>query len=215
MCAIVGSYSTSKLLELVELNSYRGQHSYSFSLIDRNTGSLTILEKKLGTFNKSIAIIPGNCYGIAHIQAPTTSSIDENSIHPYAVLDKGKTPRQAIWHNGILKHSTVELLKGDSGITWDTQLLLMELTRHGWSALNNIDGTFSCLYYNQHRLFHFRNKISPMFFDEEMNLSSTKFDGSIETPAEAVLRFDLRYNDLMEVSKFKTVNNPYFFEDDL
>jgi hypothetical protein len=55
-----------------------------------------------------------------------------------------------------------------------------------------------------------------MFFDEDMNMSSTKFKDSKETPVDSVLRLDLRYNELVEVYKFKTVDNPYyFFGDDL
>ena len=34
MCGIVGSFSKTKLKELIELNSYRGNHSYSLSEYD-------------------------------------------------------------------------------------------------------------------------------------------------------------------------------------
>ena len=215
MCAIVGSFSSSKLLELVEINSYRGQHSYSFSIMNRSTGILSIIEKGIGPFNKSIVNIPGNCYGIAHIQAPTTESTDIESVHPCIVLGSSGNVKHALWHNGILKHNTIEQLKDNTDITWDTKLMLLEVIDNGWDALNIMDGTFSCIYYKEKQLFHFRNNISPMFIDDDMNISSTKFKGSSETKPEAILKFDLRYNELIEISKFKTVNNPYFFGDDV
>ena len=56
---------------------------------------------------------------------------------------------------------------------WDTGLM------HDWlinkKSLDYIDGTFACLRYKNGKLYIFRNEISPLFIDDELNISSTKF----------------------------------------
>jgi hypothetical protein len=60
-------------------------------------------------------------------------------------------------------------------------------------------------------LYLFRNEISPMFIDKQMNISSTKFEDSEETCPNVVFRMDLNYNNLINVGEFKTAENPYYF----
>lgn len=226
MCAIVGSFSSEKLLELVELNSYRGSHSYSFSIFDTYLNRLTVVKKDIGEFNKSIVDIPRRCYGIAHIQAPTTEAKDLSSVHPALAnlestytVDKNTTHYQyqyALWHNGILKADFCKTLQEKHGyINWDTSLLLCELLADGWHCLERLDGSFSCLYHGNGGLYLFRNEISPMFVDDEMNISSTRFEGSNATQANKVLKIELQNKTIAPIFTFKTVENPYFFGDEV
>ena len=225
MCAIVGSFDKSKLIELIELNSYRGSHSYSFAVYD-TAGHLVIKKQGLGTISyDDIDMLPGY-YGVVHVQAPTTDSKSTDSIHPAISLiertyvkDKYTTykwPDTCLWHNGIIKDDCVKRLQEEqeTKVSWDTALLLDEVDR-GWNNLSRVDGSFSCLYYNNGRLYLFRNDISPMFVDEHLNISSTKFEGSVATQSNIVWLVDTYHRTLHKIGEFKTVENPYFFEDEL
>lgn len=216
MCAIVGSRNLDTLIELARLNSYRGSHSYSISLYNTTTGILSILKKSLGEPDFSRFSIPGNCYAIAHIQAPTTEEKTIESVHPAVTTDRFEQwPQAALWHNGIIKAEKVRQMAQVYKTSWDTMQILRALheSNNDWSKLNNLDGTFSCLYYDRESLsLHlFRNEISPMFIDEEFNLSSTKFEGSKETEPNVVFKINFTYNTLIPKDKFSTVENPYFF----
>lgn len=222
MCAIVGSFNTEKLRELVKLNLYRGSHSYSISLYDTYLNRLTIVKRNIGEIDLNDVVVPSRNYGIVHVQAPTTSAKDLDSVHPARAgfissftVDKNTKHEfyeEALWHNGILKENTVVELQQHIGlIEWDTLLLLSELSHDGWNALNNIDGTFSCLYYNRGSCYLFRNEISPMFIDDELNISSTKFAGSKSTEPNKVLKIEFDYKTAAPIFTFKTVENPYYF----
>lgn len=226
MCAIVGSFDRDKLIELIELNSYRGSHSYSFSLYDTYLNRLTVIKREVGEIDKSIINIPNRCYGIAHIQAPTTEARDDSAIHPalaemesFYTVSKDtveRSYRYALWHNGILKSDFCKKLQERHGlINWDTNLLLCELLSDGFHSLDKIDGSFSCLFYANGTLHLFRNEISPMFVDKELNMSSTKFDGSEPTQPNKVLKVELHNKTIAPIISFKTVENPYFFGDDV
>lgn len=216
MCAITGSFDTEKLRELVVLNSYRGQHSHSISYYNIETKLLTVT-KNLGSIDLESINIPEGHYGICHTQAPTTEAKDADSIHPAVAFDGQAF--HALWHNGIVKDSAVQKLKDElltPQSTWDTELILRKVITKGTPDL--IDGTFSCLwykgsYYGKGELVLFRNDISPMFIDSDMNISSTKFHGSVSTKANTILQMDLENNTLKEIGWFKTVENPYFFWD--
>ena len=213
MCAIIGSKNIDTLRELVALNSYRGSHSYSFSLYSITTGILTVEVKKLGTINLNRHTIPHNNYGIVHVQAPTTEMRSEQSIHPAVITEKYQTwPNKALWHNGIIKAEVVKGKAAKYNTSWDTMQML-ESVRTSFDELNEFDGTFSCLYYDRDDLSLnlFRNEISPMFLDHELNISSTKFEGSIETTPNVVSKIDFNRNRLIAKAKFETVENPYYF----
>lgn len=216
MCAIVGSRNLETLSELIKLNSYRGSHSYSLSLYNTTTGILSIHKKKLGEPNLSDFSIPTNCYGIAHIQAPTTEAKTIESVHPATINERYQQwPTAALWHNGIIKAEMVKQLSFIHKTSWDTMQILKALneSKNNWNKLNNLDGTFSCLYYDRETLsvYLFRNEISPMFIDKELNISSTKFEESNETDPNVVFKIDFSYNRLIPKGKFTTVENPYFF----
>ena len=207
MCAIVGSRDSKKLRELVELNSYRGQHSHSFSLFNYGTGTLNVVSQQLGPIDLDKIVVPEYYYGIVHVQAPTSDTKDTTSIHP-AILNGWY-----LWHNGIIKASVVEKLRAKkypNYINWDTLIMLLDISG-GWKGLNEMDGTFSCLLQKERKLFLFRNEISPMFVDRELNISSTKFDGSVSTEPNTVLRMKFFDNTMDNVYNFKTVENPYYF----
>jgi hypothetical protein len=208
MCAIIGSFDLDKLKELVELNSYRGNHSFSFGEYDLETKEFRQLRKSFGGFNLGGIPIRNNCYYIAHIQAPTTQAISHNNIHPSEWEDS------LLWHNGILKEKFIDYLQSElnSNDEWDTHLLHKYIKYSGaYEALDGLDGTFSCLY-NYKDIFRlFRNEISPMFMDDDLNLSSTKFPNSYPTPPNQVLEIDFENKKLIKLYEFTTFENPYYF----
>lgn len=207
MCAIVGSFDKDKLLELVALNSYRGQHSYSISEYNAIERKLRLLCKEFGEFNLDGVELTKGCYYIAHTQAPTTEAKAHDNIHPSIEADECM-----LWHNGIIKADCIEWLQEEVKMPnekWDTKLL-HEYLRYG-KNLSEINGTFSCLWYNLGQLYLFRNEISPMFIDGQMNISSTKFEYSYPTPANKLLVIDFENHLLDEIYSFNTKENPYFF----
>jgi len=205
MCAITGSFSKQKLKDLYRLNAYRGELSYSLSsftveekkvrfdtmMQDRNKMPEGLIENMLEGENK---------YYIAHSQAPTT---DANNIHPAVYGDC------MLWHNGIIKQN-----KLDTG-TWDTQWLLEQIINYGWSSLSRVDGTFACIMYNCGELLVFRNEISPMFYDREMNFSSTKVEFTESLPPNKVFKVNLRYKQLSPIAYFETKENPYYIPENV
>ncbi len=206
MCAIVGSFDKAKLVELIKLNTYRGSHSWSLSEYDLKSGNVDT-KRGLGDFDESAldSLTEGNYY-IAHTQAPTTDAKSDDNIHPSKYEDS------LLWHNGIIKDYFVT--KMQDGLNrphqpWDTALL-NEWVSKGM-ALDDVDGTFSCLRYRKGQLTLFRNEISPMFMDEDWNLSSTKFEGSKPTKPGVKLWMDFEFKKLEEIKAFKTKENPYFF----
>lgn len=224
MCAIVGSFDRNKLIELIELNSYRGSHSYSFSTLN-TYNQLTVRKQGLGSINYDDIIVHSGYYGIVHIQAPTTDAKSLDTVHPAISKNEStfrkdkytleKKPYSCLWHNGIIKDDCIKKLqqKQSTDEVWDTKLLLNEVD-NSFSNLNSIDGTFSCCYYKDGRLYLFRNDISPMFIDEQLNISSTKFEGSVATEPNKVWLVDTYYKVLHNVFEFETVENPYFFLED-
>lgn len=218
MCAIVGSRDFDTLVNLVELNSYRGSHSHSFSLYDISTGKMILCNRDFGMPDLRHMVIPDNNYAIVHIQAPTTEAKDMNSIHPATSGNiTNFTPDHALWHNGIIKESVVKKFEPKYKTKWDTKQILLSIIEQwgSFDALNEMDGAFSCLYYNkdQGKLFIFRNEISPMFIDDNLNISSTKFEGSKATDPNLVLQLDFTNSIIPVVGSFTTVENPYYFGD--
>jgi len=207
MCAIFGSYSRDVFYELMELNSYRGFHSYSISVYDPIKRDIKIVKKGLGHFDASNVEDYMGVYWIGHIQAPTTEAKSLDTVHPSA----WPSHNTYMWHNGILKEDCIKMMQTalDTKVVWDTKLL------HHWlldrRSLSDVDGTFSCLMYEQGDILLFRNEISPMFIDDQLNISSTKFTDSVRTPANSVLKLDFINNVPVEVETFSTKENPYYF----
>ena len=196
MCAIVGSSDKHVLKELFKLNAYRGEMSYSIACIN---------DHKVHSIHKAAGKMPGNFIDdlpsaamyIGHTQAPTTQS---SGIHP-AILDQ-----RMLWHNGIIKQRAIP-----AG-TWDTHWLLQQLIIDGYHALSLIDGTFACAYWDS-GLYLFRNEISPMFVDDDLNISSTQFEGSRALEPNTVFNVSINNKQLIACDKFKTKENPFYFGD--
>ena len=213
MCAIFGSKNKDKFLELAELNQYRGNFAHSTTgfqtglfqhypdaervvHVTTNTGE--------GEFKDSITMSEEEyktTYYLGHVQAPTTDSVE---THPSNING------DLLWHNGIIKDYQVQEWKQELGNRdWDTELLHRHLVLGG--DLDNVDGTFSCARYTKDNIFLFRNEISPLFYDDDMNISSTKFDNSLETEAGVMYLMDLVKNNLEPQCRFETKENPYYF----
>lgn len=201
MCAIIGSFDKNKLKELHKLNAYRGELSYSITSLkdmgNRYQVQLLVQDKDKMPENliDDLPVREGN-FIVAHTQAPTTSS---TNIHP-AIYSN-----YLLWHNGIIKQK--EINEGE----WDTEWLLQRISDYGWSVLSRIDGTFACVLYDGTGLYIFRNEISPMFIDDELNFSSTRFDGSRSLEPNNVFRVNLESKSLISVAQFSTMENPYYF----
>lgn len=208
MCSIIGSFDKDTIVDLCELNAYRGQHSHSISYFDIEHNDFFMIQKSFGPINYDKIDIPDNHYCIVHMQAPTTDNTQYvDNIHP-AMYE-----RCYLWHNGIIKEKEIARLRAENDIesTWDTYILLQHLINKG--TPEGIDGTFSCLYYDGYRMYLFRNEISPMFIDKKFNISSTKFKGSQATEPNALLLFEPAIRSIKPVLYFNTVENPYYFGD--
>lgn len=210
MCSISGSFSKSKLIELVDLNRYRGEYSHSITYIDKELDVLS-LTRKFGSVNVDDIRIPESAYCIIHQQAPTTENVSFDHIHP------AQNSSALLWHNGILKQTTIKKLQDvlKSSSTWDSFLLLDYLTKIS-SVPKDIDGSFACVFHEVDlidgaHLWLFRNEIAPLFIDTEMNISSTKFDGSEPVQPNTMISFN-PFKSLVRISEFltfTTIDNPY------
>ena len=209
MCSLIGSFSKEKIVELVKLNLYRGQHSYSYTYYNPEDNTIQV-NKGLGEIPLEDIDIPAGHYCIAHMQAPTTENKDINSVHPAQIGNS------FLWHNGIIKANWIEKRKNHIEVSeypnrynsWDTYLILRQYVEDG--HLNDIDGTFSCIYYSpMEGLQLFRNLISPMFIDDNHNISSTKFENSQSLPANIVWTFNPG-EGIIRDGIFNTVENPYY-----
>ncbi len=219
MCSIVGTFDTAKLKELAALNSYRGEHSHSVSFYSIAEQKLVSVQKGMGPLPVDKISIPNGFYAICHQQAPTTEAKDLSSVHP-AEFDG-----HYLWHNGIIKQKEIESMKNrlkllssikaDVDTNWDTKLLLQLLVAHP-SYLNDIDGTFACVYVegwgtDMDYLKIFRNEISPLFLDDKYNISSTKFEGSRILEPGVIWNFEPGVAVTDSGIHFTTAENPYYF----
>jgi len=213
MCAIFGSKDKDKFLELAELNQYRGNYAYSTTVFQNGMFQHYHDSERLlhimttggkGEFKDSVQMSEEPykiTYYLGHVQAPTTDSED---THPSNI------DGDLLWHNGIIKDYQVQEWKEELGNRdWDTELLHRHLILGG--KLDNVDGTFSCARYSKDKLFLFRNEISPLFYDDELNISSTKFDDSHETESGVMYQVNFVNNSLEPLSRFETKENPYYF----
>lgn len=204
MCSIVGSFDRETIVKLAKINGYRGQFSWSITMIDPMT-NYCVTEKGLGELPLDKIRIPETCYCVVHQQAPTTQSLIQESIHP-AQIDG-----DMLWHNGILKTMTIEKLQAMYRTTceWDTKLLLKHFIHT--DNLDDIDGSFACIAKKDNELYVFRNDIAPLFVDAKYTISSTAFNGGKTLQSNWLFKFDL-IDGLQSYKQFKTVDNPYFME---
>ena len=173
------------------------------------TGCLSPPARKLGPINYDDIVIDLNEYCIVHQQAPTTENRDISAVHP------AEYNGMYLWHNGILKPNTIkylqEICKSDS--SWDSMLLLNYLYYH--TAPNEIDGSFSCLFWDNtsphtQQLYMFRNEIAPLFIDDDLNISSTKFANSKSVKPNRLIGIYPEGQYTLDIDIiFNTVDNPY------
>lgn len=211
MCSIVGSFDRTALITLCKMNEYRGQSTHSIAYYDTYFDEFKSITQNKGPINYDEIkdLDDPTIYYIVHMQAPTFEPQNKTNIHP---ASSGST---RLYHNGILKELTIKKLqeKYQTEETWDTALLLEDL--NGDSDLSDIDGSFSCLWYNGASLHLLRNEIAPMFIDvDTYDISSTKFDGSVPLDPNTIYKFRPAQKCLNTVKFFKTVENPYYFGDD-
>lgn len=227
MCSISGSFDLDKLQELYELNAYRGVVSSSISAFiiknsDTKLISCTKIQGKITQDNwarvrdletELLSETETNedriIYFLCHSQAPTTSSELSESIHPAISRDW----QFRLWHNGILKTKTIDTLNTKYGTehTWDTALLNKAIYHDGWEILNEIDGSFACVFHDASDIYVFRNEISPLFIDNELNISSTKFDRCSSLLPNRVFCLDIANKELVPTEEeFVTKDNPYY-----
>ena len=172
MCPIVGSFNIDRLKELIELNSYRGTHSHSITYFSPTDGWGSSIRGPYRNYGPIVLydILPREGeYILVHQQAPTTE--DKINIHP------AEYSRNLLWHNGILKESTVKELSelfNEEG-AWDTKLLLRKIFQDKMPT--DVDGSFACVWYDTYNLKLFRNKLSNLFISENGDMSSTRFEG--------------------------------------
>lgn len=208
MCSIIASFNKDVVKDLAKLNEYRGQYSHSLFVFNIDDHIAPIYEHRaFGPLEIDKHDLPKG-YIICHQQAPTTDNKDTKNIHP------AQLGNHLLYHNGIIKHEEIERLAGEFGefLTWDTELILEQLITI--KTPENIDGSFSCVWYDTKMLNVFRNEISPMFVsidDHDIVLSSTKFDHSYSIDPNIMYEINFDELDLKKRFEFNTVCNPYFF----
>jgi len=195
MCSIFGSYDVAEFNELANLNSHRGQHSFSTATYDGEV--LDVIEKSLGKF-KSQELDTGNLY-IGHVQSPTTNARSITSVHPSVIDDT------LLWHNGIIKEK--QLRKWNYHSKWDTACLHKYISS-GLDKLGDVDGSFACVYYKEGKLYIWRNENCPMFVNGS-SFSSVKFKNAVRIEADIVYKLDGK-NWVKTDKVFTTINKFYW-----
>lgn len=219
MCAIFGSFDHQTLKQLRDLNAYRGEISGSLASLSIDYAVVTRFRGKIPDELFEFPMIP-DTYSLGHVQAPTTEAEDIESIHPAQSVDLFMNRNLMLWHNGIIKQAEIERLNKKLGTNykWDTALLLALFREYGFDAFSEVVGSFSCVLSicnaipSHNTVYVFRNEISPLFVDNNLNISSTKFEGSYPTDAGVVYTMDIAKRQLTPTRyKFKTAENPFYF----
>lgn len=220
MCAISGSFSPIKLHELYELNAYRGVISSSIGIFDKNC-QLVDLHRIEGWFKPNfwkslLSYEDESHYLLTHSQAPTTTL--NSTIHPAKVSDEESMT--FVWHNGLIKPTSLQAWNEILGENheWDTQLLADLINWYGIDSvdeyLSKIKGSFACVVSYREilaKLYVFRNEISPLFVDDNLNISSTVFEGSESLQPNVVHEFNLKRKTLLPTKfTFSTLENPFW-----
>ena len=211
MCSIIGSFNLQRLKELSKLNEYRGTHSWSFSRVTKHGDVIT--KRGFGPLpidKLTLEDTDTGSYYIAHQQAPTTSNKTESSIHPAVV------GHMNLWHNGIIKSHDIRRMQDrlNSSSTWDTELMLklIDDSDEVTDAISTFDGTFACILTYYGVPYVFRNEISPMFMNDDLDFSSTKFEGSKQLPPNRIYHIDINERVLEPTAQtFTTKENPFYF----
>ena len=202
MCGLFAARTKADLIMLSKSNLHRGSRTHSVSTF--NNGHMSV-HRFTGAFNPSNIPDSADFY-ICHVQAPTSQ---KSEAHPAKTLfiDEAHTilMDSYVWHNGILK----EKYMAEQQYDWDTECIAFKVPN---GEINELDGSFACFHYMGDTLTVFRNELSPLFYGEIGQFSSTKTQLT-PTPVEAnkVFKIDIESAKLTQVSEFKTLENPYFF----
>lgn len=206
MCSIIGSYKKEMVKSLVELNQHRGNFSWSITL-----GNMTI--KNFGEFDfEKLNSMNKEGYLISHIQAPTGGMIEDvDRIHP-TEINKTK-----LWHNGLITPRGIRELqkKTYSDNMFDTKLLHKAIDEFGFEVLSSIEGLFSCLYFDGNDYFIFRTKHGKLYIDNELNLSSERFENSKCINYDTIYKLDFSKKRIENIESFKTKRYNYIIQGEL
>lgn len=214
MCAIIASKDPKTIIDLVEVNSYRGSFSWSITGITKEYFVVS-QEKGFGEFPvEDFASLADSMveelYWICHVQAPTNGLKEiYGRIHP------AEHTHEYLWHNGIIKDKWVEeaLVRFESDDKFDTSLLLSQISSGDFLAesLEDVDGSFACMYLKEGEYLKvFRNTASPLFCDGT-NFSSVRFDEMEPIDANLIYDVDLDVFETQPEAVFTNINEPFFF----
>jgi len=212
MCSIIASFSKDKIKDLVKINQYRGNFSYSISAININTMLVEKTIKDFGLFNySSLDNIKEGFYYICHVQAPTNGILNlKERIHPTELKNS------RLWHNGIITPKGVKYLQNSTNInsTFDTELLHTSLYYNQFKQLSEIEGLFSCVYLNQ-ILTLFRTKHGKLYIDEDLNISSERFQNSKCINYNTIYKVDFKEKNIIIYDTFKTKRCNFIIQGEL
>jgi glucosamine 6-phosphate synthetase-like amidotransferase/phosphosugar isomerase protein len=215
MCAIFGSASKEKFVKLYELNKPRGVSASSYLTITDN-GWIDCY-KSAGAFDEN-RLKSSKLY-LGHCQAPTTvnQSFNPELAHPFY------WNRFYVAHNGIITNVEelcekyfikLEDIKVDSSII--PALIGYFYHKKNSDQLQDIikrvaellKGTFACYIVDErsNRIFLIRSG-STLFYDQDSNISSTKFDNAI--PFEEGRVGEIVKNKIIYYNTF-ICNSPFF-----
>lgn len=208
MCGIIASYDKDKLKELILLNQQRGSFSHSLMIVSYKHSAkprIYAIHKEFGEFDLNLLDDFDDCYFIAHVQAPTNGMTkDPTRIHPSQI------DSSYLYHNGIIQNSTLDKISKKYNISseWDTKLLHYSIY-YNIKNINDINGSFACLY-KHHEFYIFRNSMCILYYDNNLNISSEKFENSIELPANQLFLLDIQNKKIIPDMEFIGEQN-YFF----
>lgn len=222
MCSIIGSFNLDSFLKLLKYNQSRGNFSYSLTVLELFENNCTVSQtyKSFGEFDESLLTkikIPQHPYFIGHVQAPTGGLIkDFNRIHPS--VNEQENPHTYLWHNGILKDPTIQVIKDryqlyDNEWNWDTKLLHKSLDEESVEILSELEGSFGCIWIVEPKLYLFTNDLVNLYIDDKLNISSLPFQGSNKIYPNVVFQMNFINSKIEEIHNFKTKNTPYYFSD--
>jgi len=199
MCGISASFDLDVLSELIEINSTRGNFSFSLMAYDISIKQIVGLHKGFHDHRRELIsfykhINNHNLYYISHSQAPTAGLIkDFNRIHPASVNE------YHLYHNGLLKNIYDK---------WDT-LLLLNLLLDNPNILSSIEGSFACILVCPYAVKVFRNKNSIIYYDDDLNFSSINYDNMSEVLPNKMFNINFETRMIEEISTFKTCDDNY------
>jgi len=207
MCGLVGSSDLHKALQLAESMKQRGTQRWSLTAVKMRTlttCSIYYEDKIEFTYNKGFEIArllwagskEDELFYIIHLKSSTSTASD---FHPAHYEDR------LLWHNGMMDSAAFAALKKEAGSLhlWDTYFLLTRYIMP--NRLDEFEGSFACLYLVEKKgLYAFRNRIAPLFHDEN-TYSSIPFAGAVKVEPNVVYTIPGH----MQEYAFNNQYNPY------